>query len=347
MKRQLRRGFTLVELLVVITIISMLMALLLPAVQSAREAGRRATCMNNQQQIGKAMLNYESGIGEFPGYKENLSPAGAAQRNVGWHIMLFPYLEANDLYSRWKDPNTTEDELGRTTPQLSFFICPSDTTAQRRANNPETSYVLNTGTPDANVTYPTVAPSTVPAQEELAMGVYHNRGGGVAADQRLVMTLDYLTQRDGSTNTLMASENLQATVWAKFNEDTSSTPPSYTYVEPTEPYLGFIWLWPQSGQTVPQLKGGTTANIPFGINEDLSKTGLPNTTSFEYARPASRHPGGVVVTFCDGHTQFLREGIDYLTYKHLMTPDGEEAGRKLDDPDLENTVLDPARYKSG
>lgn len=343
MKRHIRRGFTLVELLVVITIISMLMALLLPAVQSARESGRRATCMNNQQQIGKAMLNYESGLGEFPGYKEVLctTPATATPpsvpRDVSWEIMLFPYLEANDIYSRWKDPNTTVAGLAQATPQLAYLICPSDTTAQLRAANPETSYVVNTGTPDANIVYPTVAPSTVPAKEELSMGVFHNRGSSIRVEDRLVMTLGYLTQRDGSTNTLMASENLQATLWAKI----SGTTP--TYVEPYEPEMGFVWLWPTTGVTIPQLKGGTTANIPFGINEDLAMSGIPGTTSFEYARPSARHPGIVVATFCDGHTQAIREGIDYDVFKHLMTPDGEEAGRKLGDPQLMSTVLDPGK----
>ena len=67
MNRRIRRGFTLIELLVVITIIGMLVALLLPAVQAAREAGRRAVCMNNQKQLGVAMLNFESYRG-FPGY---------------------------------------------------------------------------------------------------------------------------------------------------------------------------------------------------------------------------------------------------------------------------------------
>jgi prepilin-type N-terminal cleavage/methylation domain-containing protein len=68
------QGFTLVELLVVITIIGMLMALLLPAVQAAREAGRRATCTNNEKQIAAAMLIFESGRQCFPGYKNKVGP---------------------------------------------------------------------------------------------------------------------------------------------------------------------------------------------------------------------------------------------------------------------------------
>lgn len=333
MKRHIRRGFTLVELLVVITIISMLMALLLPAVQSARESGRRATCMNNQQQIGKAMLNYESGLGQFPGYRESLGG-----RIVSWHVVLFPYLEANDVYARWKETSPTG---GLPTPQLGFFICPSDTTAQRKPGNPANSYVLNTGTPD-HTAFPGIYPSgPPPVTEGPEMGVFHDSTVNLLSPplDPVVMTLDYLTQRDGSTNTLMASENLQADKWAYVGS---------TYTNPTEKDLGFIW-W----GTAAQLKGGTTPGMVFGINEDLGGEGLLDAgvtwEGFEFVRASSRHPGIVVATFCDGHTRAIREGIDYLTFKHIMTPDGEAAGRALGDPvdpnaatpkGLANTVFD-------
>lgn len=333
MKRQIRRGFTLVELLVVITIISMLMALLLPAVQSARESGRRATCMNNQQQIGKAMLNYESGLGQFPGYKESLGG-----RQVSWEILLFPYVEANDVYARWRDPSITAVNLP--TPQLAFFICPSDTTSQRQANNPATSYVVNSGTPDMGVyntdpTYPTDPATTLPAVEGPEMGVFFDQ-----VNTQNIMTLDYLTQRDGSSNTLLASENLQATLWAP--KDSTGA-----LRAPIESDVGFVWMWPISGVTVPQIKGGVTPGVPFGINEDLAAEGRSSVPfpqpGCEYARVSARHPGIVVATFCDGHTRPIAETVDYLTYKHLMTPDGQEAGKKLGDTNLNTTVFDAGK----
>ena len=84
------RGFTLVELLVVITIIGILIALLLPAVQAAREAARRAKCSNNLKQIGLALLNYESAHGTFPAGGSH-SPSG--WYGFSWMIQIFPYCE--------------------------------------------------------------------------------------------------------------------------------------------------------------------------------------------------------------------------------------------------------------
>jgi hypothetical protein len=148
----------------------------------------------------------------------------------------------------------------------------------------------------------------------------------------------------------MACENLQATVWA--DKDAAGT----TYLPPSEPNLGFVWIWPTgaggaplpSTDPVPQLRGDQIVGTPYGINEDLGKTDVLAGTAlgYEYARPSSRHPGIVVATFCDGHTQVIREGIDYATFKHLMTPDGEEAGRDLTDPALVNSVLDPGKVRS-
>ena len=334
MKRHIRRGFTLVELLVVITIISMLMALLLPAVQSARESGRRATCMNNQQQIGKAMLNYESGAGEFPGYVQTLGT-----RPISWEIALFPLMEANDVYARWRDGNQTP-----VLTQIRSFICPSDVSEPRQAGVPSTSYAVNTGTPDArrandmstvSVVYPSDADGNT-VQETAAMGVFHNHHN---APNEVTVSLDYLTQRDGSSNTLLCSENIQATQYARWVTPSSGT--GYWHVM-NEQDAGFVWLWPAgltdasvpaAGQTVPQTAGNPALDgIPFGINEDLAASStFGSALGYEYARPSSRHPGVVVATFCDGHTQVLQEGIDYNVYKHLMTPAGEDAEDILND----------------
>lgn len=352
MRRHRRRGFTLVELLVVITIISMLMALLLPAVQAAREAGRRATCMNNQKQLGTALMNYESAAGVFPGYSEYLGyrndngeprPPYTPAHDVTWTVMLFPYLEQNDLWEKWRRMDIARNEVGndytaagdRPAVYLRFLGCPSDTTDQQQAGNPSTSYSVNCGVqdPDPTTMSPAAGASPVVIPDAICNGIFHDHSSRVNSKnkQYVTISLDYLTQRDGSANTLMLSESLQATDWMP----ASTAAGTITRRNPTEADTGFIW----SGQTgAPAREGGTAApTVPFAINEDLAGTFFnPTAWPYVYARPSSRHPGGVIVTFADNHTQFLRENIDYLVYKHLMTTDGKAAGLV--------GVLDPGSY---
>src|SRR3954471_10743597 len=98
MKTRSRPGFTLIELLVVIAIIAVLIGLLLPAVQAAREAARRSQCVNNEKQIGLAMHNYHSALNQFP-------PGAIVGKDgkplLSWRVAILPYVEQGDLYNQF------------------------------------------------------------------------------------------------------------------------------------------------------------------------------------------------------------------------------------------------------
>jgi prepilin-type N-terminal cleavage/methylation domain-containing protein/prepilin-type processing-associated H-X9-DG protein len=113
------RGFTLVELLVVIAIIGVLVALLLPAIQAAREAARRLQCQNNLHQMGLAMQNHHAAKRSFP-------PAFLKPGNWGWSVWLLPFLEERTLYATLNPTGSIIAVNPTTTTPLKAFLCPSD-----------------------------------------------------------------------------------------------------------------------------------------------------------------------------------------------------------------------------
>lgn len=341
MSRRYRSAFTLVELLVVITIISMLMALLLPAVQSARESGRRATCQNNQKQLSLALLSYEGSRNGFPGWANDLKlevPIGSVpNRRVTWVVPILPNLERTDLYRFWMDGGKTVDQRA---VYINFLTCPSDPPDSTTGLTPPLAYVVNTGT---QLGPRPLNPSDRQSgffYETSEKGVFHdlsdfNPQNGILREHPQV-SLDYLSNRDGSSTTVLLSENLigdpTARTWVLESDDVTTR---YNW---GEYYLGMRWYAADSSGT---------ASLPTDPTPTPDEAGMHNINSplpagkSDIPRPSSRHPGGVIMSFCDGHQQFVQQGIDYGVYAHIMTPDSRRVGTELGLPVLRDTVFNP------
>jgi prepilin-type N-terminal cleavage/methylation domain-containing protein len=122
------RGFTLVELLVVIAIIGLLMAMLLPAVQMAREAARRTSCVNNLRQIGAAIHLYHDSNNAFPPGGVSPGPCCSTESYTCWTIQLLPFLEQRSVYDLYEQPETNESPANKKvrTWYMPVYSCPSD-----------------------------------------------------------------------------------------------------------------------------------------------------------------------------------------------------------------------------
>jgi prepilin-type N-terminal cleavage/methylation domain-containing protein/prepilin-type processing-associated H-X9-DG protein len=186
-----RPAFTLVELLVVIAIISTLMGLLLPAVQSAREAGRRNTCSNNISQLAKATIKFDLQDGYIPGWR-TLVRTGTAS----WAVPLLKNLERKDLYDNWPDP--------RTEVEISVFSCPTSPSDEPGA--PLIAYSANVGT--------TLRTSPAMTAQIKGDGVFLDNVGGTASGVPYPgarSTMDLISNKDGTATTLLFAEKNDAT----------------------------------------------------------------------------------------------------------------------------------------
>jgi len=308
-----KRGFTLVELLVVIAIIGVLIALLLPAVQAAREAARRTQCANNLKQYGLGIHNYHDTFKQLP-------PAGQnwAAPQIGWQVRILPFTEQVPLYDQinwksadvrtWPIPKPNNANALAWSHQVPYSQCPDDTFESILWDRAQTSYCGNVGsqmttscdgatcepwlTPDVNYErqHGSANWGTSTRKNDIS-GVF----GRICFDP-----INFGHVRDGTSNTIFVGEILgechtdKDGWWSYFsmgNADASTSAPINTLTTCVDSQVEAQ----RRRYYKPECFNKCNWNFSWGFR--------------------SYHPAGVNLLMGDGSVQFLNTEINYNIYQ--------------------------------
>jgi len=339
-----------VELLVVIAIIGILVALLLPAIQAAREAARRTQCQNNLKNIGLAILNYENAKGELPPGAVNHLKSG--KNDFGWQVLIFPYVEESGMADEFKrrqeehlktnpgQPMTVEILAGAFPNGVGLYLCPTDTEIQDKFNHgiSATSYsgVMGSYASSNGITDTDCEPKPYGGRHN-CIGNPNSLAGAVNFDGLLIQDwpVKVGTATDGLSKTAMVGERwYQLRAWT-VGLYWSSGPPGYSAMS----------MKPPRGPIKDSIISSTkNFDARFPLNGNLDAVGyyvIHNNAPPYYDRPpmptggkkimpyndllfGSFHSGGANFVYGDGSVRFVTDGIDIDTYLALGSRNGNE-----------------------
>ncbi|HVX14743.1 MAG TPA: DUF1559 domain-containing protein [Pirellulales bacterium] len=319
-------GFTLVELLVVIAIIGILIALLLPAVQAARESARRTQCNNNLKQIGLALHQYHDTYKRLPASDAgtlNTTSGSLSNNDISQLARLLPYMDQLNVYqminfsAKWNDPSNAAAAAMR----LSVFMCPSDAATSVPITYGPNNYYCNQGT---QLVYGGV-PGSVSGSTNYGMppadGVFYTNS-----------FIPFAEIRDGLSNTAALAEkvtgdwnNGMVTVASDtFEPGTYPSTPDQALLmcrtlDPTNlsfqgySNVGGPWLYAYHSTSI------YYHTAPPNERSCMFPPGRIMTTANSY------HPGGVQVALCDGSVRWVTDGVDLYAWRALGTRKAGEA----------------------
>ena len=330
LSRRARRGFTLIELLVVIAIIGVLVALLLPAVQQAREAARRSQCQNNLKQIGLALHNYENSSRVFPpGYVDqngdpNSTPDNDLGSGWGWATFLLPHMDQSTIYNQinFNQGVGLGSNAQISQSSLAVFHCPSDPLQQAFP-----VYDSSFATPITTVAHSNYAGCN--GWVECFSGAGGNPQPGPGADGlngnfgRAGVGIFY---RNSNTSTAGVTDGLSNTIFVG-ERSSNHAPVTWTGSVTGGRCPAWMATLPPSPYSPPP--GPAYDNADFGeclILAHCNATHLPNA-DFPVFDPDvyySYHVGGCYFLFGDGSVRFISTYVDGPTYQALGTIAGGE-----------------------
>ena len=311
------RGFTLVELLVVITIIGILIALLLPAVQAAREAARRSQCTNNLKQISLAMHNYENTHGSFPLGSYNLRETWPSSGS-NWRALILPFIEQRTVYDQLKFSND---------PAIHFMAGGAAGANALNGNDVLKMLIVNAyQCPSSTIKPFEIAP--VSNNNGIALNIHYvgNQGAarpipgpnpnagtfdcghGWSCENGLLVPNEVFKMRDatdGTSNTIIVSEQSGLV----------------NGVNITANYYGG-WYGSRHPRTVLSGNCGDlwqtgTSCVRFPPNSNIVQTGANERMYRNNTTWNSMHPGGINIGLADGSVRFISDTIDFVTLKQL------------------------------
>ena len=359
-----RRGFTLVELLVVIAIIGVLVALLLPAVQAAREAARRIQCQNHLKQIALGIHNHEGAHRTFPLGLE--LRAGSTTARSTFFLQVLPFIEQQPLFDKWDFANSANNvaataEASRAATKIKVLACPSDvlrenpfnlasggvtfSPSQSTSGNPYagiysgTSYAGNYGSASYHSSFSVfpIKPDGVlfltgPGTElKVPGGSLHS----LAENHQSLSPLRLADITDGTSNTLLVGEknhrDLDFDQWTGQNSGLKMHQVS-------------VWAWAGGRKGAAMLFA--SGAVPINTTVRKLNPGSPTTPNIQnqdrrYNAWGSNHAGGGAnFSLCDGSTRFIRDSIPLQTWQPFLH--GRAAKRSFWSNDATRTSLDRA-----